>query len=48
MREIILERGEELLVTGQSSVSMLVVNVDGEIYTRTDCRRLENRKGVGK
>lgn len=39
MRTIELQRGEQIKVIGQKSVCMILVNVDGEIYSKTDSNR---------
>ena len=43
MKEIILNKGEQILIKGQSSVCIVAVNVDGEIYSKTDYKRLEEQ-----
>jgi hypothetical protein len=39
MNTIELQRGEQLKVIGQKSVYMILINVDGEIYSKTDSKR---------
>ena len=41
MKTIKLKKGEKIKIIGQTSVYMVLENVDGEIYAKTDYRREE-------
>ena len=39
METIKLKKGEKLKVVGQKDTFMIIINLDGEIVTRTDAER---------
>lgn len=40
-----LKKGESIKIIGQRETCIVAVNINGEIFTRTDSRRLEEEDG---
>ena len=43
MKEIELKKGETIKIIGQRSSCVVITNLDGDIYNRTDSNRLEEK-----